>query len=60
MEWTPPWSSRAAEDIFGYWLRSLYSRPIVVTTAAVAGHFSFGPQYSAMRDLLCSNPEIFA
>ena len=38
----------------------VYSRPIVVTTAAVAGHFSFGPQYSAMRDLLCSNPEIFA
>jgi hypothetical protein len=38
----------------------LYSRPIVVTTATVAGHFSFGPQYSAMSALLQSSPGIFA
>jgi hypothetical protein len=37
-----------------------HSRPIVVTTAAVAGHFSFGPQYAAMSDLLKTQPEIFA
>jgi hypothetical protein len=37
-----------------------HSRPIVVTTAAVAGHFSFGPQFAAMTDLLRSNPELFA
>jgi hypothetical protein len=36
------------------------SRPIVVTTATVAGHFSFGPQYAAMSALLHSRPEIFA
>jgi hypothetical protein len=36
------------------------SRPIVVTTATVAGHFSFGPQYAAMSALLHSKPEIFA
>jgi hypothetical protein len=36
------------------------SRPIVVTTATVAGHFSFGPQYAAMSALLRSNPELFA
>jgi hypothetical protein len=38
----------------------VYSRPIVVTTATVAGHFSFGPQYAGMSALLQSNPEIFA
>jgi hypothetical protein len=37
-----------------------HSRPIVVTTAAVAGHFSFGPQYAAMTALLQTSPEIFA
>jgi hypothetical protein len=38
----------------------VHARPIVVTTAALAGHFSFGPQYAAMKELLQSNPEIFA
>ena len=38
----------------------VHSRPIVVTTSTVAGHFSFGPQYTAMTALLQSNPEIFA
>ena len=38
----------------------VYSRPIVVTTAALAGHFAFGPQYDAMTDLLHNSPEIFA
>ena len=28
------------------------SRPTVITTATVAGHFSFGPQYAAMKSLL--------
>jgi hypothetical protein len=37
-----------------------HSRPIVVTTAAVAGHFSFGPQFSAMSALLKAKPELFA
>jgi hypothetical protein len=35
------------------------SRPGVVTTAALAGHFSFGPQYAEMRSLLQSRPELF-
>lgn len=35
------------------------SRPAVVTTAALAGHFSFGPQYSALRELLNIRPELF-
>ncbi|HUB45653.1 MAG TPA: hypothetical protein VMB73_11765 [Acetobacteraceae bacterium] len=35
------------------------SRPVVVTTAAVAGHFSFAPQYAAMKTLLDSRPEMF-
>jgi hypothetical protein len=38
----------------------VYSRPIVVTTATVAGHFSFGPQYAGMSALLEAQPEIFA
>jgi hypothetical protein len=36
------------------------SRPGVVTTAALAGHFSFGPQYQAQKDLLEHRPDIFA
>jgi hypothetical protein len=36
------------------------SRPVVVTSAAVAGHFSFAPQYAAMKALLDSRPELFA
>ena len=35
------------------------SRPAVVTTATVAGHFSFGPQYAAMKSLLEERPEMF-
>ena len=35
------------------------ARPAIVTTASIAGHFSFGPQYSRMRDLLEARPEIF-
>jgi hypothetical protein len=35
------------------------SRPGVVTTAAVAGHFSFGPQYSGLKPLLDDRPELF-
>lgn len=35
------------------------SRPIVVTTASLAGHFSFGPQYAAMKSLIDSRPELF-
>ena len=35
------------------------SRPAVVTTAAVAGHFSFGPQYAGLRALLDERPELF-
>lgn len=37
-----------------------HSRPIVVTTKAVAGHFSFGPQYAGMIELMRSNPALFA
>ncbi|MEP9379939.1 hypothetical protein ABLE91_24720 [Aquabacter sp. CN5-332] len=36
------------------------SRPAVVTTAAFAGHFSFGPQYAAMKSLTLDHPEYFA
>jgi hypothetical protein len=36
------------------------SRPIVVTTHAVAGHFSFGAQYAGMVELMRSKPELFA
>ena len=39
---------------------TMHARPIVVTTSAVAGHFSFGAQYAAMSDLLRSRPEVFA
>jgi hypothetical protein len=35
------------------------SRPAVVTTAALAGHFSFGPQYQGQIELLRHRPEIF-
>jgi hypothetical protein len=35
------------------------SRPASITTAAVAGHFSYGPQYSGLRELLQSRPELF-
>ncbi len=35
------------------------SRPGVVTTAALAGHFSFGPQYAGMRTLLRDRPALF-
>jgi hypothetical protein len=35
------------------------SRPIVVTTASLAGHFSFGPQYAAMKSLIDCRPELF-
>lgn len=35
------------------------SRPGVVTTAAVAAHFAFAPQYAAMRSLLRARPELF-
>lgn len=35
------------------------SRPAVVTTAALAGHFSFGPQYAGMKALLDGRPELF-
>lgn len=36
------------------------SRPIVVTTATLAGHFSFGPQYAAQRALLAQRPDLFS
>jgi hypothetical protein len=37
-----------------------FSRPAVVTTATLAGHFSFGPQYPALKLLLESRPELFS
>jgi hypothetical protein len=37
-----------------------FSRPVMITTAAVAGHFSFGPQYAGQKALLSERPEIFA
>lgn len=36
------------------------SRPAVVTTAALAGHFSFGPQYAGLKALLDGRPELFS
>jgi hypothetical protein len=36
------------------------SRPAVVTTAALAGHFSFGPQYAGLKALLDRRPELFS
>ena len=36
------------------------SRPAVVTTAALAGHFSFGPQYAGLKALLDERPELFS
>jgi hypothetical protein len=36
------------------------SRPAVVTTAALAGHFSFGPQYAGLKALLDEQPELFS
>jgi hypothetical protein len=36
------------------------SRPAVVTTAALAGHFSFGPQYVGLKALLDERPELFS
>ena len=35
------------------------SRPGVVTTAVMAGHFSFGPQYAGMTDLLEERSDLF-
>lgn len=35
------------------------SRPAIVTTATVAGHFSFGPQYDALKSLLSARPGLF-
>lgn len=34
------------------------SRPAVITTGAVAGHFSFGPQYADMKALLAERPDL--
>jgi hypothetical protein len=36
------------------------SRPAVVTTAVLAGHFSFGPQYAGLKALLDERPELFS
>ena len=36
------------------------SRPGVVTSAALAGHFSFGPQYAGLKALLDDRPELFS
>lgn len=36
------------------------SRPGVVTTGALAGHFSFGPQYVGLKMLLDEQPELFS
>jgi hypothetical protein len=36
------------------------SRPAVITTATVAGHFSYGPQYSGLKELLELRPELFS
>jgi hypothetical protein len=36
------------------------SRPAVVTTAALAGHFSFGPQYAGLKALLDERPALFS
>ena len=37
----------------------VHSRPGVVTTATVAGHFAFALQYRAMQSLLAARPELF-
>lgn len=37
----------------------IHSRPIVVTSKTVAGHFSFGGQYAGMIDLMRSKPDLF-
>jgi hypothetical protein len=36
------------------------SRPAVVTTSCLAGHFSFGPQYAGLKALLDEQPELFS
>jgi hypothetical protein len=36
------------------------SRPAVVTTAVLAGHFSFEPQYAELKALLNERPELFS
>jgi hypothetical protein len=36
------------------------SRPGMVTTAVMAGHFAYEPQYAAMLSLLDSRPDLFA
>jgi hypothetical protein len=36
------------------------SRPAVVTTTALAGHFSFGPQYAGLKALLDERPQLFS
>jgi hypothetical protein len=36
------------------------SRPGVVTTTSLAGHFSFGPQYAGLKALLDEQPELFS
>jgi hypothetical protein len=36
------------------------SRPAVVTTAVLAGHFSFGPQYAGLKVLLQEQPKLFS
>lgn len=36
------------------------SRPAVVTTATLAGHFSFGPQYAGLKGVLDRRPELFS
>jgi hypothetical protein len=36
------------------------SRPAVVTTTALAGHFSFGPQYAGLKAFLDERPELFS
>jgi hypothetical protein len=36
------------------------SRPGIVTTAVMAGHFAYEPQYAAMKSLLSSRPDLFA
>jgi hypothetical protein len=36
------------------------SRPAVITTTALAGHFSFGPQFAGLKTLLDERPELFS
>lgn len=35
------------------------SRPAIITTVALAGHFSFGPQYAGLKSLLDARPDLF-